>query len=60
MKNVERNENSPVEMIYERLKRFRTNEIDGRKRFKLREEEGGRAGKQRQLGMDETNTGEKT
>ena len=34
-----------------RLKRLRTNEIEGRKRFILREEKrGGRAGKQRQLG----------
>ena len=47
MKNVEQNENSPVEIIYEILKRFRTNEIDARNRLGLREEEGGRAGKQR-------------
>ena len=40
MKNVERDENSPVEIIYERLKRFRTNEIDGRERVRLREEKG--------------------
>ena len=52
MKNVERNENSPVEIIYGRLKRFRTNEIDARKRLRLREEEGGRAGKQRKLGRE--------
>ena len=45
MKNVEQNENSPVEIIYERLKRFRTNEIDGRERVRLREEKVGRAGK---------------
>lgn len=45
MKNVERNENSPVEMIYERLKRFRTNEIDGRERVRLREEKGWEGGK---------------
>ena len=38
-------ENSPVEIIYERLKRFCTNEIDARKRLRLREEEGVRAGK---------------
>ena len=40
----------PVEVIYERLKRFHTNEIDGRGRVRLREENGGRAGKQKQLG----------
>ena len=51
MKNVHRDENSPVEMIDGRLKRLHTNEIDGRERLKLREEKGGRAGKQRQLGM---------
>ena len=45
MMNVKRDENSPVEIIYERLKRFRTKEIDARKRLRLREEEGGRAGK---------------
>ena len=32
MKNVHRDENSPVEIIYERLKRFHTNEIGGRDR----------------------------
>ena len=32
------------------MKRLRTNEIDGRERVRLREEKGGRAGKQRQLG----------
>ena len=37
-------ENSPVETIAERLKRLHTNEIDGRKRLRLREEKGGRAG----------------
>ena len=37
MKNVERNENSPIEIIEERLKRFRTNEIDAPKRLRLRE-----------------------
>ena len=47
MKNDERDENSSVEIIYERLKRFHTNEIDARKRLRLRGEEGGRAGKQR-------------
>ena len=38
-------ENSPVETIDERLKRLHTNEIDGLKRLKLQEEEGGRVGK---------------
>ena len=32
MKNDERDENSPVEIIEGRLKRLRTNEIDGRER----------------------------
>ena len=32
MKNVEQNENSPVETIEGRLKRLRTSEIDGRER----------------------------
>ena len=45
MKNAEQNDNSPVEMIYERLKRFRANEIDGRERVRLREEEGWEGGK---------------
>ena len=45
MKNVKRDENSPVEIIYERLKRFRTNEIDGRERVRLREEKGWEGGK---------------
>ena len=49
MENAAQNENTPVETIDERLKRLHTNEIDGRKRLKLREEEGGRSGKQRQL-----------
>ena len=40
MKNDEQDENSPVEMIEGILKRFRTNEIDGRERVKLREEKG--------------------
>ena len=43
MKNVEQNENSPVEIIEGRLKWLRTNEIDGRERDRLREEKGGRA-----------------
>ena len=45
MKNVHQDENSPVETIDGRLKRLRTNEIDGRNRLRLREEEGGRTGK---------------
>ena len=45
MMNVKRDENSPAKIIYGRPKRFRTNEIDARKRLRLREEEGGRAGK---------------
>ena len=45
MKNDERDENSLVEIIDEKLKNLRTNEIDGRERVKLREEKGGRAGK---------------
>ena len=45
MKNVEQNENSPVETIVERLKMIHTNEIDGRKRLKLREEKGWEGGK---------------
>ena len=49
MKNDEQDENSPVGMIEGRLKRLRTNEIDGPERVRLREEKGGRAGKQRQL-----------
>ena len=52
MKNVHRDESSPVGIIDERLKRLRTNEIDARNRLRLREEEGGRAGKQRQLGRE--------
>ena len=50
MKNAAQNENTPVETIDERQKRLHTNEIDGRNRLRLREEEGGRARKQRQLG----------
>ena len=45
MKNDEQNEDPPVETIEGRLKRLRTNEVDSRKRLKLQEEEGGRAGK---------------
>ena len=40
MKNDERDENSPVEIIEETLKRLHTDEIDGRKRLRLREEKG--------------------
>ena len=40
MKNDERDENSPVEIIYERLKRLYMNEIDARKKLRLREEKG--------------------
>ena len=55
MKNDERDENSPVETIDERLKRFRTNEIDARKRLKLREEKGvGGQETQTQLGRGKT------
>ena len=50
MKNVHRDENSPVEIIEGRLKRLRTNEIDALNRLRLREEKGGRPGKQRQPG----------
>ena len=45
MKNDERDENSPVEIFYGRLKRFHTNEIDGRGRVRLREEKGWEGGK---------------
>ena len=38
MKNDERDENSPVEIIEGRQKRLCTNEIDGRKRLRLLEE----------------------
>ena len=41
MKNVHRDENSPVEIIEGRLKRLHTNETDARNRLRLREEEGG-------------------
>ena len=50
MKNFEQNGNSLVETIDERLKRLHTSEIDARNKLKLREEEGGRAGKQNHLG----------
>ena len=50
MKNVERDENSPVEIIEGRLKRLRANEMDARNRLRLREEEGGMAGKTKALG----------
>ena len=50
MKNVHRDENSLVEMIEGRLKTSVRMKIDARKRLRLPEEEGGRAGKQRQLG----------
>ena len=45
MKNVEQNENSPVETIDERLKRLHMNEIDCRERLRLREEKGWEGGK---------------
>ena len=45
MKNDEQDENSPVELIYERLKRLHTTEIDGRERLRLWEEEGWAGGK---------------
>ena len=45
MKNDERDENSPVEIIEGRLKRLRTNEIDCRERLRLREEKGWEGGK---------------
>ena len=45
MKNVEQNENSPVEIIYERLNRFHTNEIDAQKRLRLQEKKGWEGGK---------------
>ena len=40
MKNIHRDDYSPVEMIEGRPKRLRTNEIDGRERVRLREEKG--------------------
>ena len=45
MKNDERDENSPVEMIEGRLKRLRMNEIYARNRLRLREEKGWEGGK---------------
>ena len=45
MKNVKRDENSPVEIIEGRLKRLCTSEIDARKRLRLREEKGSEGGK---------------
>ena len=45
MKNDELDKKSPVETTDEKLKRLRTNEINALKRLRLREEEGGRAGK---------------
>ena len=45
MKNVHRDVSSPVEIIEGRLKRLRTNEIDGRKGLTLREEKGWEGGK---------------
>ena len=45
MKNDDRDKNSPVQIIEGRLDRLHMNEIDGRNRLRLREEEGGRAGK---------------
>ena len=55
MKNVHRDENSSFEITEGRLKRLHTNEIDGRSRLRLREEEGGRAGKQKHLEGESTN-----
>ena len=45
MKNDERDESSPVEIIEGRLKRLHTNEIDARKRLGLPEEKGWEGGK---------------
>ena len=45
MKSDERDENPPVEIIYERLKRFRMNEIDGREIVRLQEEKRWEGGK---------------
>ena len=45
MKNDNQDENSPVELIYETLKRLHTTEIDGRERVRLREEKGWEGGK---------------
>ena len=52
MKNDEQDENSPVELIYERLKRLHMTEIDGRERLRLWEEEGGRARKTNTTGRE--------
>ena len=60
MKNVHRDENSPIEMIEGRLKKLHTNEIDGRERVRLREVKGWEGGKNKgNLETDETNTVEK-
>ena len=60
MKNVHRDENSPVEMIEGRLMILHTKGIDARNRLKLREEKGvGGREKQRQLGSVGMNTVEK-
>ena len=45
MKNDELDEKSPIDIIDGRLKRFRTNEIAGRERVRLREEKGWEGGK---------------
>ena len=45
MKNVKRDEKSPVEIIEGRLKGLHMNEIEAQKRLRLRGEEGRRAGK---------------
>ena len=45
MKNVERNKNSSVETIDERLKRLHMNKIDARKRLRLQEEKALEGGK---------------
>ena len=52
LKNDEQDENSPVEMIEGRPNRFRTNETDGRKRLRLREEKGWEGGKRKQLSIE--------
>ena len=63
MKNVEQNENSPVEIIDERLKRPHTNEIDGRERLGSgKKRVGGRENKGNLEGeideyLEENNTG---
>ena len=45
MKNVKQDENSSIETIDERLKRLRTNKIDGRNTLEPREEKGWEGGK---------------